>query len=197
MQKIVNLMSSWLSLWISQHHPALKWPSHCICIWFFWAFKMFNVGHISSKAGADCGASAGSTRMNQSEKYVASSFPDVNFWLVSGHRKVHQSIERLHDRRERQERARLEAQGHDGVLLPRRNFEVPLPVVRRPARDRPQAVGLQHRGPPDASLSRMSPGFVAWQPDALSVTKSCFSRTKLRILFHPGFVHLIGFIFLA
>jgi len=40
-------------------------------------------------------------------------------------------------------------------MPPGRNLEVPVPVVRRPARDRPETVGVQHGGPSAAHLPRV------------------------------------------
>ena len=81
--------------------------------------------------------------------------PICSFYLTSGDREILQSQRRLHDNQQREKPAGHQAQGQDGVLLPRRDAQVPLPPVRRQTRVPPGPVGVQHRGAPPAHVPRL------------------------------------------
>ena len=94
-------------------------------------------------------------------------------FFVSGHWKIHQGFERVHNGRQCQERPWFEAKGHDGELLLGRDLKVPLPPVRRPAGNRLEAVGLQHRGAPSPNVSRV-------EQFSLNRGQICFFLVKIR-----------------
>ena len=76
----------------------------------------------------------------------------TTIFLLPGYPELHEGWRRVHDHQQREEPAGHPPQGHDGVLLPGGDAQVPVPAVRGHPRDRPGPMGVQHRGTPAPPL---------------------------------------------
>ena len=74
---------------------------------------------------------------------------------TSGHWEVLQGEWRLHHHQQREEPSGHKTQGHDGVLLPGRDAQVSVSVVRRSSGNRLGSMGLQHRGTSSSHLHKL------------------------------------------